>query len=159
MKTKIWIKVLLIGAYALMLLAVLACAALFGVQTVRNGNLKEENALLQQTMEEQSGKITALEEQKAALSEQVKTLEQKLADEQSRAAELEEQNALAQQELADALRYTMDVRKEDAGTIVSLEEIDPDDLARYFTSEKIEKGDLSAHHRQELCRKQGHRAG
>ena len=141
MKTKIWIKVLLIGAYALMLLAVLACAALFGVQTVRNGNLKEENALLQQTMEEQSGKITALEEQNTALSEQVKTLEQKLADEQSRAAELEEQNALAQQELADALRYTMDVRKEDAGTIVSLEEIDPDDLARYFTSEKIEKGD------------------
>ena len=68
MKTKIWIKVLLIGAYALMLLAVLACAALFGVQTVRNGKLKEENTTLQQTLERQSGEITALEEQNASLS-------------------------------------------------------------------------------------------
>ena len=141
MKTKIWIKVLLIGAYALMLAAVLACAALFGVQTVRNGNLKEENALLQQTLEQKESTITALEEQNAALDEQVDALTRSLEDEQSRAQALEEQHAQTRQELADALRYTMDVRKEDAGTVVSLEEIDPNDLARYFTSEKIEEGD------------------
>lgn len=133
--------VVLVAAYLLLLVAVLAAFALFGVQRVENREiqleatgyrhqiekLEEENALLQNNL--------AKSEQTAAELEAARTAaEQKVSD---LTVQLEE----VQAQLEEATRFTFDVRAVDAGTVVSADELDVQELAQYFTADKIVEGD------------------
>ena len=137
-KTKI---ILMAAAYALIVMAMCAAFALFGVQTVRLGKvqaqLEEANGINQQL----EASLALAQEEKTALQEELSGVQQKLGETEQLAEAAALQNAELQQQLDEALRYTFDVRDADAGDIVSAEELDPDDLARYFTAEKIEQGD------------------
>lgn len=132
-------KILLLAiAYALIFLSMCAAFALFALQTVQLNKLKDETDAERAQLQ---AEIAQAQEESAALEEELALAQQMIADTEALVSTLTQRTQELQTELDEALRYTFDVRNADAGDIVEAEELDPDDLSRYFTVEKIEKGD------------------
>ena len=128
---------LLTAAYALMIVAVVAAFALFGVQRVQNRDMQlDVNGLGRQ--------VKQLEEEKAELEAQLaeaEALKVTLEEKEQKISELTEQTQELQKQLEEALRYSFDVREAAAGDLVEMEELDPNALENYFTAETIVEGD------------------
>lgn len=132
-------KILLLAiAYALIFLSMCAAFALFALQTVQLNKLKDETDAERAQLQ---AEIAQAQEESAALEEELALAQQTIADTEALVSTLTQRTQELQTELDEALRYTFDVRNADAGDIVEAEELDPDDISRYFTVEKIEKGD------------------
>lgn len=127
-----------IAAYVLLVVAVIASAALFGVQYAKNRELEAKNEELHASLEEQ---ITSFQVQIDDLKGEIEDREEKLTQNERQFAILQEKYAQVQEELQNALRYTLDVRDCDPGEIIAADSIDWENLGRYFASEKIEEDD------------------
>lgn len=130
--------ILLAVAYVLMLVAVAASFMLFGVQLHQNREDALQNAALRSDLTKQ---INTLQEENAAQSSELSALQESLAEKEQQIATLTAAGEQMQIELEASTEYGFDVTKVDAGTVVEAGQIDPENLSRYFVSEKIVKED------------------